>query len=122
MTKLVSSARWPTNPAQSPQSAGSAGPAGGGAAVRTGGDADQAGRPGFAVDDVDDADERRGPIHDRRRAAHDFNAVDVGQIEGGEIGIECAAPGYAVHDQKKGIKLFEAPKLRDRARRSCVTA
>ena len=75
---------------------------------------------GRAVHHVDDADERRRAIRDRRRSAKNLDAFDVAQAQGCERGIERAAPRDTVDDEEERVEFTETPELRDGAGRTGV--
>ena len=65
------------------------------------------------MNDVNHAHEGRGPVHDRRRTAQHFDALDVREIERRGIGIERSAPGDTVDDEKKCVEFAQPPHLRN---------
>ena len=67
--------------------------------------------------DVNDADERRRAIGDRRGSAQNFDSLDVTKIERGERRIECAAPRDVVDHEQERVELAQAPEFRDRSGR-----
>src|SRR2546422_4191051 len=59
---------------------------------------------------LDHADERSSPIHHRRRALHDLDAVHVVQIECGQSGVERPARRDSVDHQQERIELVQPPR------------
>ena len=72
------------------------------------------------MDDVNDADERRCAIGDRRGSTHDLDSLDVTQIQCGQRRIECAAPRDVVDHEQERVELAQAPELRYRTSRSRI--
>ncbi len=75
-----------------------------------------------AMDDVHDADERGRAVHDGRGAAQHLDVVEVLDAQGGERGVEGAAPRHVVHDEQERVEFLQAPELGHGARRPAVAA
>ena len=79
-------------------------------AARTRADRYARGRgPRRIVNDLDDADERGRAVHDRRRAAQHFDALDIGQIQRRQCRVEGTARRDAIDNKQEGIELAQAP-------------
>src|SRR5947207_1497346 len=72
--------------------------------------------------DVDDANERRRAIGDRRWSSQNLDALDVAHAHARNRWIEGTAPRYSVDDEQKRVEFAQSPKLGYSARRPCIAA
>jgi len=65
---------------------------------------------GRIADHVNHADEGSRAKHDRRRAFHDLDALDVVEIQGRNRRVERATPGHTVDHEQEGVELVQSPQ------------
>src|SRR5262249_55497092 len=70
---------------------------------------------GCSVNDMDDADKRRGAVGDRRRSAQDLDALDIAQVQRRQRRVEGAAPRDVIDHQQERVELAQAPEFGNRA-------
>ncbi len=80
------------------------------------------GLAGAVVDQVDGAGEGGGAVKHRRRSALHLDALDIAEIQCGELRNERTAGRHAVHQQQKVVHLAQAEQARHRAGRAIVAA